>query len=161
MDYQQQCSLFHELEGAIPYYLLLPDKIHLWCGNEEMCHKMTAHWREHSRCRWMNRDPLSPKLHLFTAWMYSFSCIFVMLTNRWTPRRCDECGFVIPSCDIDNATPDGEGLVHLACPTYHFLPTTTGDPRNIVLIGHWDGWQPFNSSGRHYSGIHVLILNMA
>ncbi len=61
LDYQQQCSLCHEVEGAIPYYYLpLPDKICLWCGNEEMCHKMTAHWRE--RSHWMNRDPLSPKL---------------------------------------------------------------------------------------------------
>ena len=30
----------------------------------------------------------------------------------------------------------------------------TGDPRNITLIGHWDGWQPFSTSSKHGSGIN-------
>lgn len=29
----------------------------------------------------------------------------------------------------------------------------TGDPTNIALIGHWDGWQPFSTSSKHGSGI--------
>ena len=27
-----------------------------------------------------------------------------------------------------------------------------GDPRNLVLIGHWDGFQPFRSTGKHGCG---------
>ena len=27
-----------------------------------------------------------------------------------------------------------------------------GDPRNLVLIGHWDGFLPFRSTGKHGCG---------
>ena len=48
------------------------------------------------------------------------------------------------------------------CPECHFefnhhIKTTFGDPRNIALIGHWDGWQPFSSSTKHSSGMVGII----
>ena len=27
-----------------------------------------------------------------------------------------------------------------------------GEPRNIALIRHWDGWQPFGAPGQHSCG---------
>lgn len=47
--------------------------------------------------------------------------------------------------------------VSLECPACytkfsHSVNVTAGDPRNIVLIGHWDGWQPFSTSSKHSSG---------
>jgi len=34
----------------------------------------------------------------------------------------------------------------------HSVQCTHGDPRNLALIGHWDGWQPFSSSIKHNGG---------
>lgn len=34
----------------------------------------------------------------------------------------------------------------------HVLRYTRGDPRNIALIGHWDGFRPFRSTGKHGCG---------
>ncbi len=57
----QPCSLCHAVDGAIPYYYLpLPDKIRRWCQDEDMCHKMTAHWRE--RNHWLHSALTAPKL---------------------------------------------------------------------------------------------------
>ena len=45
----------------------------------------------------------------------------------------------------------------IICPhcfsAFNHLPRyTNGDPRNLALIGHWDGWQPFSSSNKHNCG---------
>ena len=34
-----------------------------------------------------------------------------------------------------------------------------GEPRNIALIGHWDGWQPFGAPGQHSCGKLLSINN--
>ena len=34
----------------------------------------------------------------------------------------------------------------------HIPQYAKGDPRNIVLIGHWDGFQAFRSTGQHGCG---------
>lgn len=38
------------------------------------------------------------------------------------------------------------------CFTY-FEHSPRGDPRNIALIGHWDGWSPFSTSAKHSCGM--------
>ena len=51
-----------------------------------------------------------------------------------------------------------EGLqITLECPECYTkfsdkVKIATGDPRNVALIGHWDGWQPFSTSSKHGSG---------
>ena len=35
---------------------------------------------------------------------------------------------------------------------HHDPQYAKGDPRNLVLIGHWDGFQPFRSTGKHSCG---------
>ena len=55
--------------------------------------------------------------------------------------------------------------VYLECPACynkfpHVINTTTGDPRNIALIGHWDGWQPFSTSSNHSSGEIVALYGL-
>jgi len=40
----------------------------------------------------------------------------------------------------------------------HTPKYSCGDPRNIALIGHWDGWQPFGASGRHSCGIIKKLM---
>ena len=37
-----------------------------------------------------------------------------------------------------------------------------GDPRNIALIGHWDGWYPFQCKSSHSCGaIEVSVLHLS
>ena len=33
-----------------------------------------------------------------------------------------------------------------------------GDPRNLFVIGHRDGWQPFSSSNKHSCGKNFLYM---
>lgn len=61
------------------------------------------------------------------------------------------------SADEIMASPRGNEGCSLQCeecrerqvvrPTFAY-----GDSRNIALIGHWNGWQPFGSPGRHSCG---------
>eukprot|EP00731_Ephydatia_muelleri_P005339 Em0002g1515a len=47
------------------------------------------------------------------------------------------------------------------CKFEHKPKVTSGGPRNIALIGHWDGWQPFSTSCKHSCGaIEVSIATM-
>ena len=54
--------------------------------------------------------------------------------------------------------------VSVSCPqcyeSFQHVPLyTNGDPRNIALIGHWDGWQPFSTSIKHSCGMHALYYD--
>lgn len=75
--------------------------------------------------------------------------------SEWLlPCRCHTCHATIGQADILAAIGHGQSdceLVHVVCndcgmdnevkPKY-----TNGDPRNIALIGHWDGWLPFKTA---------------
>ena len=55
--------------------------------------------------------------------------------------------------------------VSLLCPhccsrVEHTHQYAHGDPRNIALIGHWDGWQPFSTSLKHSCGMNSASLNL-
>ena len=90
------------------------------------------------------------------------------LGSEWLlPARSPICSSVV-STDIieDNmqneSSQDGRNLestVQLQIECCHCFNTfqhqpvwTRGDPRNIALIGHWDGWLPFGRSSSHSSG---------
>ena len=52
--------------------------------------------------------------------------------------------------------------IYITCPYFfhqfkHSLQFAQGDPRNIALIGHWDGWQPFSTSAKHGCGKLVNV----
>ena len=38
----------------------------------------------------------------------------------------------------------------------HLPKLVQGDPQKIAVIGHWDGWQPFRTSGKHSCGKIIL-----
>ncbi len=50
----------------------------------------------------------------------------------------------------------------------HALQYAKGDPRNIALLGHWDGFKPFRSTGQHGCGktyiyrlaMHVINIDV-
>lgn len=72
------------------------------------------------------------------------------------PMLCNYCGAVISSDEIEMSR-SSQGIYEVLCeecgsmnqvhPKY-----TNGEPRNIALIGHWDGWQPFGNPGSHSCG---------
>ena len=65
----------------------------------------------------------------------------------------------ISSLITDDAHTESENVT-IHCPHCHYefsyLPQCAyGDPRNIALIGHWDGWQPYSTSIKHSCGMHA------
>ena len=61
------------------------------------------------------------------------------------------------SLDEIKAFPKEEDRHIITCPECgtrweHTPAYARGDPCNIALIGHWDGWQPFGYPGAHSFG---------
>ena len=151
--------------GSIQYYYLpLADKVRRWCSSKEFCEKITAHWNH--RQSWM-KDTDTMCQHLNEIWDGSR---FTELEWFWNPNKTwalpTRCEFYkqvvgVNSFDIhDDSVTEGTEI-NVECPNcfHHFkhnLHFTQGDPRNIALIGHWDGWQPFSSSVKHGCGKQVI-----
>ena len=78
------------------------------------------------------------------------------------PAFCCFCKQVISATEIENQLPSScsaEDIIiaENECITLMFkcfnkfnyhVKVASGDPRNIALIGHWDGWQPFSTSAQ-------------
>lgn len=81
----------------------------------------------------------------------------LVLGSITLPVHCPCCKTVVSSADVnESARADCDislgDAVSITCPDCvyrfdHHLSETKGDSRNIALIGHWDGWQPFPSVG--------------
>ena len=75
--------------------------------------------------------------------------------------KCPECSKVISADTVEKEILQSSNhYSQIQCPECHrefqHIPRyAIGDPRNIVLIGHWDGWQPFGSTGQHSCDAHV------
>lgn len=81
------------------------------------------------------------------------------------PGKCPNCASVIQADTIEKELPRSGNPCKIPCPECHqvfqHIPTyARGDPRNIALIGHWDGWQPFGSTGQHSCGKCACIQYM-
>ena len=142
-------------------YLPLKDKIERWCNDSTFFHKMTAHWVE--REHWLEsmatgKDRLKKEIwdgarFNELSWFWDPSCEWVL------PARCPSCKLYVGAEVLkEGSSHDSAALITIECPECHFefnhhIKTTFGDPRNIALIGHWDGWQPFSSSTKHSSGM--------
>lgn len=163
----EECRICH-IKGSdcIKYtYLPLADKIKRWCSDEIFCKKITAHWNQ--RDHWLNRDfELDIRKELWDGDRFAELSWFWDPSSSWIlPASCPFCKTVVSSetirhtlacLNIDQQHADGLQIT-LECLECHTkfsdtVKTTTGDPRNIVLIGHWDGWQPFSTSSKHSCG---------
>lgn len=143
------------------YYLSVADKVKRWCVSKKFCAKMAAHWEHHDE--WINREPGSHASSLCEIWdgeRFSRLSWFWDPTQQWLlPTRCTLCSKVISSdCVSSLLTEDVHSPVTIHCPYCHNLFSCSpqyahGDPRNIALIGHWDGWQPFSTSIKHSCGM--------
>ena len=152
--------------GSIQYhYLPLADKVRRWCSSKDFCEQITAHWNH--RQSWMNdTSPCQCLNEIWDGSRFAELKWFWDSNKKWPlPTRCKLCKEVVgvDSFNIDiNDDSIYEGTeINVKCPNCfhlfkHALQFTKGDPRNIALIGHWDGWQPFSSSVRHSCGKQVL-----
>ena len=68
--------------------------------------------------------------------MLPCKCVFCDL--RQSPEINGEFSLVCDEC----------GARQSCCPKY-----ACGDPRNLGLFGHWDGWTPFGKCGKHCCGM--------
>lgn len=143
--------------GKIKYYYLgLSEKIRTWFSDPSMCEKMLAHWV--NREAWLSGT--GPNFELKEVWDGSrFNELkwFWDPDEEWAlPYKCKFCGQVISVEEI-KAFPEEDGVYTIQCEecgdrTDHQLKFARGEPRNIALLGHWDGWQPFGSPGRNSCG---------
>lgn len=152
--------------GYIKYYYLgLHEKLKNWFHNPDMCRKMLSHWYE--REHWLKKNSSWPlKKEVWDGERWLKMQWFWDPDQLWTvPTRCVECLAVISSDIINSSPKDTDGLSMLTCPEClnrfsHKAEVTSGSPLNLALIGHWDGWQPFNTSGRSCGSLEVSIGNM-
>ena len=160
----EECQYCHtKSSDCIKYsYLPLSDKVICWCSDKDFCKKMTAHWIE--KDRWLNVGGSAIKREIWDGNQFCELSWFWDPEKRWIlPTRCPVCRSVVNSENMKDvmgahSIESVQGTnVSLECPACyskfpHVVDTATGDPRNIALIGHWDGWQPFSTSSKHSSG---------
>ena len=153
--------------GAIEYYYLgLPQKVKLWCSDESMCQKMAKLWEE--KDHWLHHEgPWFPLKEVWDGSRFSEVSWFWDPDCEWLlPTRCDFCSSVLSAEEIEGSLFDGQSYM-VICPECGSKNTCKGEkakgnPRNIALIGHWDGWYPFRSKANHSCGaIEVSVLNLS
>lgn len=151
--------------GKIKYYYLgISDKVELWCANRDMCKKMMAHWRE--KDHWIEGEGANFTLkEIWDGERFNELSWFWKPDSEWMlPVKCKFCTNII-SVDEMKEYPQEDGRYEITCPEcgtrWKQTPSyATGDPRNIALIGHWDGWQPFGYPGAHSCGNYNFYLTI-
>lgn len=145
-------------KGSIKYYYLgLSDKIRTWFSDFSMCEKMLAHWI--NKEAWIGGEgPNDVLKELWDGSRFNELAWFWDPDSKWMlPHKCHLCGNIVsaaqirasPKCSNEDHSIQCEecGERQVVRPVF-----VSGEPRNIALIGHWDGWQPFGSPGRHSCG---------
>ncbi len=147
--------------GTIEFhYLSLSDKVKRWCSCEAFCEKMTAHWRH--RDRWLHGSSGESLGEIWDGTRFAELSWFWDPDEQWIlPVRCTFCSAVV-SGDVISVAVEHDSHptltdIQIECPHCytrfdHSPQYASGDPRNIALIGHWDGWQPFSTSNKHSCG---------
>lgn len=153
----QKCRHCGKVGKTKYYYLSLRNKIEKWCANKDMCEKMTAHWRE--KDHWFySQEPYYPLKEVWDGTRFAeLSYFFDKEKETLVPVKCTFCTSVIPATEICCGLDVGEDKVEVQCDDCGTLQTcqktfVKGDPRNITLMGHWDGWLPFQGSKHHGCG---------
>eukprot|EP00731_Ephydatia_muelleri_P032750 Em0024g294a len=135
---------------------------------------MMAHWKE--RDHWLSNEVLFARNEIWDGERFKELSWFWNPEARWViPALCPNCKQVVGSQSIKDElglSPEThieehyECSISIQCPNCylrfeHKPNVTSGGPRNIALIGHWDGWQPFSTSCKHSCGaIEVSIATM-
>lgn len=149
------------------YYLGLNSKVKNWFRSKNLCEKMLSHWMEHDH--WLGKTESWPlKREVWDGHRWVDLQWFWDPDKTWPlPSLCPSCGIPVSADHVSNSSPNGqaEGVKLVECPecleTYqHTMKFAKGNPLNLALIGHWDGWQLFGSSLRSCGSVEVSIANM-
>ena len=106
---------------------------------------MTAHWEE--RLHWLHRkNDWTVRNELWDGSRFGELSWFWDPNQFWIlPFRCPQCKMVVSSKALDELNlehlPLSATVQCLECYSVfdHHPKVISGDPRNIALIGHWDG----------------------
>ena len=118
---------------------------------------MTAHWNQ--KDHWLGvKGGWHSKCEIWDGQRFGELSWFWDPNARWVlPCYCPSCNVVISLSNRSLQTTNVEVECSVCHSVFNHKPTfTNGDPRNIALIGHWDGWQPFATSGRHSCGKEII-----
>lgn len=162
-------------------YIRIKDRLRRLFTNPYKCQQMLGHW--HERHHWLQQDHRQPADIMNEAWdgteFRKFSFFFDPTQQYLLPQPCPnlkERRCIIPFSaqqihnqyqrDIEHH-PDVEiNRVNLQCTQCLQIvdvpyQLVTGNPRNILLQYHIDGYEPFSNSSKHGTDAMTLtILNM-
>lgn len=109
----------------------------------KVCEKMLAYW--YARDVWLNKTGTTfPVKEIWHGSHFKELQWFWDPSSTWlSPHQCKECNHIQSINDFVT----GNNNLCIECPQCGCNSTIEsqyahGDPRNIGLIGHWDGWQP-------------------
>ena len=132
------------------YYLGLKNKVKNWFGSKSLCEKMLSHWKEQGH--WLGRDESwSLKREIWDGQRWVDLQWFCDPDKTWPlPTLCPSCGIPVSADHLISSPANGsaDGVRIVECreclETFqHTMKFANGNPLNLALIGHWDGWQPF------------------
>ena len=118
-----------------------------------MCMKMMKHWK--NKAEWLHCEEPAFYSEVWHGERFRQLSWFWDPDSEWLlPCRCSSCHAVIGQQTVLSAVHqcrDENIAVHVTCDHCYEdneiqASYAKGDPRNIALIGHWDGWQPFKTA---------------
>ena len=120
--------------------------------SQSMCEKMLGHWRQKEK--WLGKEgPSFPIEEIWDGARFKDIGWFWDPNSTWlVPQVCVFCTKYI---SFDKEVTFGSVIFCPYCDTKQKVNSTVvrGDPRNIGIIGHFDGWQPgFGKTGSYSSG---------
>ncbi len=148
------------------YYLGLNSKVKNWFRSKTICEQMLSHWKE--RSHWLGETKSWPlKCEIWDGQRWVDLQWFWDPEKTWPlPTLCPSCGIPVSTNHLSNSPTGPSGREkRVECPECFnifedTIKFTNGNPLNLALIGHWDGWQPFGYSLRGCGSIEVSIANM-
>ena len=151
---ENECADCGENPSIKFYYLSLSDKIQNWMRSPEMCKKILGHWDE--REKWLGKSGVTfPVKEVWDGYRFKELEWFWNPDKEWyLPIKCNNCEMYI---QFDLSSNICQFCHHSV--DHSSFKKVKGDPRNIALIGHWDGWQPgFGKKASHSCGMYLFML---
>lgn len=148
MESQYEYCPYCGQTGSIPYYYMsLIDRVKSWCSCKEMCHKMTAHWRD--KHHWLPDESRVgwgwPQKHeLWDGTRWAELSYFWNPNKAWyLPVRCTfwGCGNIVSAEVMMQSPTKNDGVTReVVCQecgsSFEHIPVEVrGDPRNIAYTG--------------------------
>ena len=157
------CERYGTRQNPVDYrYISISSRLRQMARTPAYCRANLAHWR--ARSDWLGKPKTSQESRGIEMW-HGQQNLFKRYESFFDPNQTMEipsychtigCNQVIPVRDIKQAAAEG---VRMTCPKCgledeYKLTVIAGDPRNIAVMLHWDGWSAPNMGGTstHKSG---------